>query len=119
MFCPQCGAEYREGFDQCSDCQVALVEQAPPEAVVEYGNVVTVLETADRALLMVAKSVLESAGIEFFATGEGVQDLFAAGRLGTGFNPMTGPVHLQVRPECAEEARALLQEVEESPPSDE
>jgi hypothetical protein len=26
MFCPQCKAEYRAGFTQCSDCGVALVE---------------------------------------------------------------------------------------------
>ena len=28
-WCPQCGAEYREGFSRCSECGVALVE-APP-----------------------------------------------------------------------------------------
>jgi hypothetical protein len=27
MFCPVCKAEYREGFRECSDCGVALVEQ--------------------------------------------------------------------------------------------
>jgi len=26
MFCPQCGAEYRAGFNRCSDCGVDLVE---------------------------------------------------------------------------------------------
>jgi hypothetical protein len=25
MFCPLCKAEYRDGFSQCSDCQLALV----------------------------------------------------------------------------------------------
>lgn len=29
MFCPQCKAEYRPGFDRCSDCEVDLVEQLP------------------------------------------------------------------------------------------
>jgi hypothetical protein len=29
MFCPQCKAEYRSGFRQCSDCYVDLVEWLP------------------------------------------------------------------------------------------
>jgi len=29
MFCPSCGAEYRAGFVQCSDCGVELVETLP------------------------------------------------------------------------------------------
>lgn len=29
MYCPQCRAEYREGFTRCSDCQVELVEVLP------------------------------------------------------------------------------------------
>jgi hypothetical protein len=26
MFCPKCRVEYREGFYECSDCHVPLVE---------------------------------------------------------------------------------------------
>jgi hypothetical protein len=115
MFCPQCGAEYREGFDRCSDCDVALIEEGPREAQVDFVDFVTVLETGDRSLLLVAKSVLESAGIRFCARGEGVQDLFALGRMGTGFNPLTGPVRLEVEPERADEARALLEKTESGP----
>ena len=33
-YCPQCGAEYREGVRTCSDCGVALTEQKPPEVTV-------------------------------------------------------------------------------------
>ncbi|MFZ1975877.1 MAG: hypothetical protein WAU89_23750 [Candidatus Acidiferrales bacterium] len=29
MFCPNCKAEYRDGFTQCADCGVALVSQVP------------------------------------------------------------------------------------------
>jgi predicted ATP-dependent serine protease len=28
-WCPNCGAEYREGFGRCTDCDVALVETPP------------------------------------------------------------------------------------------
>jgi len=30
-FCPKCRAEYREGFSRCSDCEVDLVDELPPE----------------------------------------------------------------------------------------
>ena len=29
MFCPECHAEYRPGFDRCSDCDVELVWEPP------------------------------------------------------------------------------------------
>jgi hypothetical protein len=32
MYCPLCRAEYRAGFTECSDCQVALVPDPPPES---------------------------------------------------------------------------------------
>src|SRR5260370_26766311 len=31
MFCPNCRAEYRSGFARCSDCEVDLVEDLPPQ----------------------------------------------------------------------------------------
>jgi hypothetical protein len=68
---------------------------------------VTVLETTDPAILAVAKSLLESAKIPFFAKGESLQGLFAAGAL-AGFNPISGPVELQVSAEDARDAHALL-----------
>ena len=57
---------------------------------------------------MVAKSLLDDAGIHYFAKGEGVQDLFAGGRIGTGFNPGVGPIQLQVPAEDARTAKELL-----------
>jgi Putative prokaryotic signal transducing protein len=72
---------------------------------------ITVLESGDPGLLAVAKSLLESAHIEYFAKGEGLQDLFAGGRLGTGFNPFVGPIQLQVPADDAEEAMALLRDL--------
>ena len=30
LYCPQCGAEYRDGFTSCSDCQVPLACERPP-----------------------------------------------------------------------------------------
>lgn len=31
MFCPNCKAEYRTGFYECSDCHVPLVDSLPPD----------------------------------------------------------------------------------------
>jgi Putative prokaryotic signal transducing protein len=81
----------------------------------ESGKPVTVLETGDPGLVAVAKSLLESAGINYFARGEGVQDLFAAGRLGTGFSPVVGPIQLQVAAEDADEAKELLRGLDADP----
>ena len=70
----------------------------------------TVLESSDPALLAVAKSLLEAASIQYFAKGEGIQDLFAGGRLGS-FNPLTGPIQLQIAADDAEQAKLVLRDL--------
>ncbi|RPJ81987.1 MAG: DUF2007 domain-containing protein [Acidobacteria bacterium] len=121
MICPNCKAEYREGYTVCSDCEVPLVERLeaedePPEPEMEL---VTVFDTGEPADVLVAKSILEAEGIDFFAKDEGVQDLFGAGRLGSGFNTMAGQVEIQVRPEDADRARQLLTRLDEGPQAEE
>jgi putative signal transducing protein len=74
----------------------------------EPGGPVTVLETSDPGLVAVAKSLLDSAGIHYFAKGEALQNLFGWGQLGTGFNPIVGAVQLQVAADDADDARELL-----------
>jgi putative signal transducing protein len=80
---------------------------------VEGREPVTVLETGDPGLLAVAKSLLESAEIHYFAKGEAVQDLFGIGRFGAGFNAFTGPVQLQVAFSDADEAIRLLRDLQD------
>ena len=65
---------------------------------------VTVLETVNPAVLAVAKSLLEEANIPFFAKGEVIQNL--------GFGIGAGPVELQVSADDAEQARALLMDLD-------
>jgi len=114
MICPNCKAEYREGYTVCTDCQVPLVEGLPSDEQPEPDlELVTVFDTGEPADILVAKSILDAEGIEYFAKDEGVQDLFGAGRLGSGFNTMAGQVEIQVRPEDAERARQILERLDE------
>ena len=73
---------------------------------------VTVFESADAALLAMAKAALEGAGIRFVAEGEGIQDLFGMGRLFSGYNLITGAPRIRVTAENAERARQILIELD-------
>lgn len=68
----------------------------PPELV-------TVFESGNPALLALAKSLLEGAGIPYLVKGGEFQDVFTL--------PLTAPIQLQVEPERAEEAAELLREL--------
>ena len=74
---------------------------------IEHAEPVTVFESGDPAVLAVAKSLLEEAGIAYYAAGEGLQNLFGMGAIG-GFNPIVGPVRIEVSREDAREAREVL-----------
>ena len=125
MFCPNpdCPfalrtgepAEYREGVAECADCGSALVENRPSAEGVAYEAFVPVREITNAALVPFVKSLLESAEIRHFIRGENVQDFFGWGRLGSGFNIITGPPVVYVEPDRAEEARELLAEVKDAP----
>lgn len=68
---------------------------------------VTVLETADQTEILLARSILDEAGIPYLVQGEGIRNLFGLGGL-TPVNPISGPILLKVDAERAEEARELL-----------
>jgi putative signal transducing protein len=119
MFCPQCGSEYREGFFECADCEVALVENPPPEESHPDVDLATVLETSDPALLAIAESLLLEEEIPYLKKGEQIQDLFALGRFPAGFNVVVGPVLLQVPEEHAENAREILEALSSQEATDE
>ena len=119
MFCPECGAEFREEIEKCADCEVTLVEEPPEEPKVP--KYVTVLETSELSAIPVLKTVLESAGIPYRTRGEGLMDLFPSEALGRPFRDSAGEVLIRVPEDRAEEARELLstaatvQEDEEAP----
>ena len=81
---------------------------------VDHERLVTVFKTGHEGIVVLVKSILDEAEIQYLAKGEGVQDLFGVGVLGTGFNPITGPVEFRVMPEDVEYAKELLKDVKES-----
>lgn len=109
MYCPDCGSEYREGFVQCGDCEVPLVDGPPQEPEHPDLRFVTILETGDPGEIALAESILLEAEIPYFKKGDQIQDLFAMGRL--GFNPITGPVEIQVAEDNAAAAHEALEEL--------
>src|SRR5262245_8426739 len=73
MFCPQCRAEYREGFYKCSDCDIPLVDQLPADRPVIDRQAASETDHPQLVVLRtfptvieadLAKSALDSVGID-------------------------------------------------------
>jgi len=113
MFCPKCKSEYKEGIKTCKKCQVSLVESLESEAksVYEYQDLVSIYRPDDAGAMAIAKSLLENEGIKYYVKNEILQELFGAGRFGTGYNPIFGPSYLQVSQDDAETAREILKDL--------
>jgi hypothetical protein len=82
-------------------------------------KLVTIFTTGHEGVVALVKSILDEAKIEYIAKGEGIQDLFGIGVIGTGFNIVTGPVEFQVLEDNVEYAKELLKDVSETPPEEE
>jgi|WetSurMetagenome_2_1015567.scaffolds.fasta_scaffold1371143_1 hypothetical protein len=70
MFCPNCRSEYGEGIFQCSDCNVDLVPELPPEDTAEYVDLVDLETYPDRTEAELAKGLLASGGIDGVIYGD-------------------------------------------------
>lgn len=111
MYCPECGAEFREGIERCDDCDVPLTPEPPPEPSHELEfDYVSIHETSDLSVIPVLKSVLEGAGIPYQTTGEDLMDLLPlpAESLRSPFHSSAGEVQILVPENRADEARELL-----------
>ncbi|MFC1528926.1 putative signal transducing protein [Candidatus Latescibacterota bacterium] len=118
MFCPKCRNEKREEFSVCPVCNIPLVMELLPEPKPEYVKFVTVFSAGNPADIVIAKSILENANIQYFAKNEGVQDLIGWGRIGMKYNLAVGPIEIQVGEDDAGEAQALFKELEKSESED-
>ena len=121
MICPRCRAEYVPGVRVCYDCGVDLVAELPPldakRAPSPAGaapdgappasfTLVTVYVSSDPALMTIAETILESAGIPLVIEGGGLR---GAGAMGPhGVYHSRGPAALRVAPQDAGDARELL-----------
>jgi hypothetical protein len=114
MFCPDCRAEYRSGFDRCSTCHVPLIPRLPGNK--HEADLVQILETTDSAFLPMACSVLEAAGIPHVVQGDEALKLFPLGMAARGVTSRVLGARLLVPREHAEEARALLETPAEPSP---
>ena len=116
MFCPECAAEYREGFTECSDCGVELVSERPERTQHPDDKFITVFETTDITLLPVIKSVLQSAEIPFYVRGDEAMGILPVGTFGSGINygGQGLGAAVVVHEDRAEEAKALLGSLKES-----
>jgi len=113
MYCPKCGAEYIEGIKECADCKVGLVDKLKPKPALksESDEYISVLSAANFPQFLVAESILRSAGITFYSSGERLQSLFGCGSMMIGYDPIVGPMQIQVAKKDADAARELLKDL--------
>ena len=70
MFCPQCRVEYRAGFTECNDCQVALIDTLPPEPKLEYRDFVEIMTVFSEVHIAFIKAAFDEAGLDYYFHGE-------------------------------------------------
>lgn len=74
-------------------------------------DLVTVFESPDVALFALARAALDEADIRYVTENELIQDLFGLGRIGSGYNIVTGPPRIRVGSENAVRAGEILAEL--------
>ncbi len=114
--------EYVQEVTHCPICGAGLITEVPEwvkrGSATSDEKLVPVLSVTNPALLPLAKSILDSAGIPFTVRNELVQGLIGWGQLGTGFNLLTGPPVILVEERKLDEARTLLEQLGQSEEED-
>ena len=64
MFCPQCRSEFVPGVEECVDCEVALVNEAPPGPTITDGSEwAELMQVTDEHEAELLRGYLESEGV--------------------------------------------------------
>jgi hypothetical protein len=71
-----------------------------------YVELITVYEAANEGELAFVKGLLESNEIDYYAKGEYIAPIEGLGSVG-GFNPLFGPITVQVAPDDVEKQKSL------------
>lgn len=100
-------------------CGGVLIEQQPDDASSNMVKLSKVFESGDYVAIGLAKSLLDEAEIPYSVKNEGLQDLFTIGRIGTGYNPLVGPIQIWVHPQDEDRALELLAQLEGDSPTGE
>ena len=98
MICPICRSEYREGFTTCSDCNVPLVYELPPESEPDFVDFEEILTTNSPSLI---QSILDAEDISYFFQGEYV----------SAYLYHAIPVRLMVRNDQVQEAVDIIKDL--------
>jgi hypothetical protein len=133
MFCvnPECPdyeatgfhAEYVDGVTVCPTCGEFLVDRLPDNAagddprpasasVGADDELTEVFSSSDPSEIPIVKSMPEAAGIPCLIRGEEGFDSFRGSRSAFRYNPRAGAIVFLVPAALADDARALLQQVD-------
>jgi len=100
MYCPVCRAEYREGFLECSDCDVDLVEKLERQPKMPgFVKMATIFREGNIAVI---KASFDKTEIEYYFEGEQSHRLA----------PVPLGARLMVREDCRKEAESILKDLE-------
>jgi hypothetical protein len=105
--------EYMDGIVTCPVCGAPLVEQVEPVSGGGDEPFEPVFETSDPAEVPVVKTVLDAAEIPYLVDGDNDWDALRGGLSPFRFSRDAPRIVFSVPPALAEEARALLQGVEQ------
>ena len=100
MFCPVCRAEYREGFSECTDCDVGLVEElGPVPKMPGFVKMATIFREGNIAVI---KASFDKTEIAYYFDGEQSHRLA----------PVPLAARLMVREDYKDEAESILRDLE-------
>ena len=70
MYCPKCRCEYRDGFTECWDCKISLVEELPAEETPKNLEFQEIASNLRQDEISIMKSILDANGVRYLIQGE-------------------------------------------------